>query len=94
LKRLFRGLCALLGLVIYVAFMTFIFWITVKHLALINPSIALDTIIYRIFSTVIVLVLIKTSKNFSYALPWIMIILMFPVVGTILYIILRKKQKK
>ena len=91
MRRILRGIYALLGLIIYVAFMVFILWITGKHLALVFPNIEIDTIIYRIFGAFIVLALVKNSKNYSYALPWIMIILLFPIVGTILFFVLRKK---
>lgn len=90
-KKLYRGICSLIALIIYVVYMVFLLWITGKHLALIVPNIEIDTIIYRLFGTIIVLVLIKTSKNYSYALPWIIIILLFPIVGTILFFVLRKK---
>ena len=93
-KRIFRGVFALLALIAYIVFTVFMLWITGKHLALINPNIEIDTIIYRIFGTFIVLLLIKTSKNYSYALPWIIIILMFPIVGTILYFVLGRNKKK
>ena len=90
-KGLLRGAFALIGIIIYIAYMVFLVWIVGRHLILINPNIALDTILYRVFSTFIILFLIKTSKNYSYALPWIIIILMFPVVGTILFLVIRKK---
>lgn len=91
MRRLLRGLYALIGLIIYVSFMVFVLWITGKHLALIDRNIAIDTIAYRLIGAFIVLALIKNSKNYSYALPWIMIILLFPIVGTILFFVLRKK---
>ena len=91
MRRFLRGIYALVGLIIYVAFTVFILWITGKHLALIIPNIEIDTIIYRIFGTFIVLALVKNSKNYSYALPWIIIILLFPIVGTILFFVLRKE---
>lgn len=90
-KRIGRGIIALLALIIYIVYMVFLLWITGKHLALIVPNIEIDTILYRIFGTILVLTLIKTSKNYSYALPWIIIILLFPIVGTILFFVLRKK---
>lgn len=92
--KIFRGVFAILGLLVYIAFTIFIFWITGKHLALIFPNIEIDTIIYRIFGVIIVLLLIKTTKNYSYAVPWIIIVMLFPIVGTILYYVLREQQEK
>ena len=90
-KKVLRGLNAILGLIIYIVFTVFMVWITGKHLALIIPNFEIDTILYRIFGITIILILIKTTKNYSYAIPWIIIILLFPIVGTILFFVLRKK---
>lgn len=36
--------------------------------------------------------LIRNSKNYSYTLPWIIILLLFPLVGTLLYVILEQNK--
>lgn len=45
-------------------------------------------VIYTILSFAIVLIFMKKSKNLSYHLPWIIIIMVFPIVGGLLYLII------
>lgn len=45
-------------------------------------------IFYAILSVVLVLGLIKESKNLSKDLPWIIIIMLFPIAGALLYIVI------
>lgn len=90
-RRLFRGLIALIGLITYIAFAIFILWIIAQHTIILGDTIGIVNILYRVYGIFLILVLIKDSKNYSYALPWIMLILLFPIVGTLLYIVLRKK---
>lgn len=44
-------------------------------------------ILYAVYNTIgllITLFLIKNSKNYSYTLPWIVILLLFPLIGALL----------
>ena len=49
-------------------------------------------VIYSIIGILITLYLIKNSKNYSYTLPWIVILLLFPLIGALLYIILGRNK--
>ena len=89
LRRIFRGLISLVGLICYIAFVVFILWILSQHTVILGDRIGIVNILYRLYGIFLILVLIKDSKNFSYALPWIMIILIFPIIGTLLYVVLR-----
>lgn len=93
MRRVFRGLICLLSLVIYIAFMIFMLWIIGKHTVLLGDTIGIVHILYRAYGIYLVLTLIKNSSNFSYALPWIIIILLFPIVGPLLYVVLGKNKK-
>ena len=55
-------------------------------------TIAIIHLLYGIISLFITLYLIKDSKNYSYTLPWIVILLLFPIVGAVLYIILGRNK--
>lgn len=47
---------------------------------------------YGIISIIIVLTIIKDSKRLSSDLVWIIVIMLFPIIGTLLYIILNKNR--
>ena len=84
IKRCFivaLGLCAqiLLSLSVYLFF--------IENIVIIN-------IIYGIVGFLLTLGLIKNSKNYSYTLPWIIILIMFPLIGSLLYIILGRNKKR
>ena len=49
---------------------------------------AIIHVVYNLVGLLITLYLIKDSKNYSYTLPWIVILLLFPLIGGLLYIIL------
>lgn len=51
-------------------------------------------LIYTIGALLLVLHLVRKSKNYSYNLPWIIILLMFPLVGALLYIVLGQNKKR
>ena len=76
-----RGIIVIIGLTlqIFLSLFTYLYF---------GEKITFINIIYQIFSFFIVLWLIKNSKNYSYVLPWIIIILLFPIVGSLLYLII------
>ena len=82
-----RGIIIVLGLVFQILLSVVIYMFLIEHIAFIN-------IIYSIISFLLTLTLIKDSKNYSYTLPWIIILLLFPIIGTILYIILGRNKRK
>ena len=51
-------------------------------------------VIYDIIGFLLILWLIKNSKSYSFSLPWIIILLLYPLPGTIIYIILGRNKRK
>lgn len=47
---------------------------------------------YGILRIILVLGLIKNSIHYSYTLPWLIILLLFPVVGTLMYVIIGRNK--
>ena len=43
-------------------------------------------VVYTIISMIIILAMLRNSKNISYDLPWIIIIMVFPIIGGLLYL--------
>ena len=81
-----RGIIVGLGLILQ------IFMILSAYLFLGDKFLILN-VIYRILGFLTVLWLIKNSKSYSYNLPWIIIILLFPIVGSLLYLIIGRNLK-
>lgn len=75
------GICILLQLVLT---LLFFMWF--------SGYSTIFRIILQITSIIIVLSVIKESKNLSLKLPWIMIILIAPIFGTLLYIIIGQNK--
>lgn len=80
-----RGLVIVLGLVLQILLTLAIYIFFINQLAIIHVA-------YSIIGLLIALYLIKDSKNYSYTLPWIVILLLFPLIGALLYIILGKNK--
>lgn len=59
---------------------------------LLGEIIGFINVFYSIVGFLLVLALIKNSKNYSYTLPWIIILLFFPLIGTLMYIIIGKNK--
>lgn len=76
-----------LGLALQILLTLVVYLIFIEHIAIIN-------FFYAVLGVLLILALIKNSKNYSYTLPWIIIILMFPLIGTLMYIILVKSRNK
>ncbi len=51
-------------------------------------------LMYSILRVLLILALIKYSNNYSYTLPWIIILLLFPLIGTLMFIVLGNNIKK
>lgn len=49
--------------------------------------------IYSVYCLFFILRIIKDSRNYSFTLPWIIIFLIIPVPGSILYIVIREQLK-
>lgn len=82
-----RAIIVILGLLLQIGLTLFVYLFLVENILIIK-------MFYAAFGTIIVLFLIKNSKNFSYSLPWIVIILLFPIIGTLLYLILGRNKKR
>ena len=80
-----RGAIVLIGLVLQILLFLFVDLFLIEHITIIS-------IFYGILGFLLVLGLIKHSKNYSYTLPWIIILIMFPLIGTLLYVILGKNK--
>ena len=80
-----RGLVIAMGLILQILLTLAIYMFFINQLAIIH-------IVYSIIGLLITLYLIKDSKNYSYTLPWIVILLLFPLIGALLYIILGKNK--
>lgn len=76
-----RCIIVILGLLLQISLFLFAY----LYLGEIAPFFK---VIYRLFGLFIVLWIIKNSQNLSYDLPWLVIILIFPLVGTLLYLII------
>ena len=81
-----RGAIVLIGLALQILLFLLTYLYLGDHITLLN-------VIYHILGVLITLWLIKESKSYSYTLPWIVIILLFPLVGTLLYLIIGQNKK-
>ena len=82
-----RAIIVILGLALQILLSVSIYLYFIEHIAFIN-------ILFAVIGLLLVLRLIKNSKNYSYTLPWIIILILFPLVGTLLYIILGSNKAK
>ena len=81
-----RGIVVVIGLSLQILLFLFTYLYLGDHVTVIS-------VIYQVLGFLIVLWLIKNSKSYAYTLPWIVIILLFPLVGTLLYLILGYNKK-
>ena len=87
LNAIKRALLVLLGVILQFGFAIIIRLFFYKYLGII-------TILYSVTSILIVLGLLKESTRLSNDLPWIILILIFPIFGTILLITLGRNYSK
>ena len=80
-----RGVIIVLGILMQILVTLSIYMFFINKILIVY-------IVYSIISILITLYLIKNSKNYSYTLPWIVILLLFPLTGALLYIILGKNK--
>ena len=76
-----RGLIVALGVIIQIL-------LSLSVLIFFGQKIAVIETLYSIISVLLVLGIIKESKSLSKDLPWIIIIMLFPIVGALLYIVI------
>ena len=82
-----RGIVVILGVLLQVLVSLSIYLFFIENVALIH-------LLFGILSLLLTLDLIKNSKNYSYTLPIIIILVLFPIIGVLLYIILEKNKNK
>ena len=82
-----RGLIVALGVIIQIL-------LSLSVLIFFGQKIAVIETFYSILSVLLVLGIVKESKSLSKDLPWIIIIMLFPIVGALLYIVIGGNLKK
>ena len=80
-KAIKRGLVVALGVIIQIL-------LSLSVLIFFGQKIAIIESFYSILSVLLVLGIIKESKSLSKDLPWIIIIMLFPIVGALLYVVI------
>ena len=80
-----RGSIVVIGLLLQILLTLFIYLTLGEYIQIIQ-------IFYGMASVIIVLAIVKNSKRLSSDLIWIIIIMLFPLVGTLLFIILNKNR--
>ncbi len=80
-----RGLVVLIGLILQLTVSLFFYLFFIENIVAIN-------ILFGVISILLTLALIKNSKNYSYTLPIIIILILFPIIGALLYIIYKNSQ--
>lgn len=80
-----KGIVVGLGLILQLLITLLIYLFLGEHVWFIN-------IFYSFLRLALLFGLIKNSKHYSYTLPWIIILLLFPLVGTLIYIILGRNK--
>lgn len=68
--------------------------LSLSILLFLGKYVALIEFLYAVFSILLVLAIVKESKSLSSDLPWIIIIMMFPIVGALLYAIIGRNWHK
>jgi cardiolipin synthase len=82
-----RGIVVLIGLLLQILLYLFAYIYLGSHIVVLR-------FIYQIAGFLIVLWLMGNSRSYSYTLPWIVIILVFPLIGTLLYLIIGHNKKR
>ena len=82
-----RGVIILLGILLQATIVYSFYEFVFENVALIRS-------LYGIFGLIIVLGLIKNSKSYSFTLPWIVILLLYPLPGTLLYLTLGSNRRR
>ena len=82
-----RGIVVIFGLIFQILLSLIIYLFLGEHIGFIH-------VIYDILGLLLVFGLIRNSKNYSYTLPWIIILLLFPLIGTLLFLIIGNNKYK
>lgn len=82
-----RGIVVGIGLVLQILLTLFINFFLIEKLFIVD-------LFYAFIRLALFLGLIRNSKTYSCTLPWIIILILFPLVGTLLYVILESNKNK
>ena len=80
-----RGIIVGIGIITQIIITLLIYLFLIDKILIIN-------ILFSFLQIVVIVNLIKNSKNYSYTLPLIIILLFFPLIGTLLYIIMKQNK--
>ena len=80
-----KGIIVILGVLLQVVLSVAIYLLFIENFAVIQAF-------YSIVGLILVLALVRNSRSYSYTLPWIIILIMLPLLGTILYLIIGKNK--
>lgn len=86
IKTVIRIIIVFLFLMIQLSFMYLLYLFTVNKIHFVS-------IIYSFFCLYLILEIIKNSKSYSYILPWIIIFIMLPIPGSIIYLTIKLNLK-
>ena len=81
-KKLIRVLIVVICLVIQLSVMYLLYLATINKIHFVK-------VIYSFFCLYVILKIIKDSRSYSYILPWIIIFMMFPIPGSIIYLTIK-----
>ena len=76
-----RGVIVAIGVILQLLLTLFVYLCLGKYIKIIG-------LFYSILSIIIVLFIIKNSKRLSSDFPWIIFIMLFPIIGSLLYVII------
>ena len=82
-----RGIIVAIGVLLEILFALSVYLFLGNYISIIRSF-------YRLLAIILVLVIIKDSKNLSNDLPWIITITLVPIIGTLLYLIIRNNLHK
>lgn len=80
-----RGIIVGLGVILQLTITLIIYLYLIDKLWIIN-------LLFAFLQTIIIVNLIKNSKNYSYTLPLIIILLFFPLIGTVIYVVIKQNK--
>ncbi len=80
-----RGLVVAIGLILQLSLSFIIYAFLIEKLWFFN-------LLFGFVKIILVVYFIKNSKNYSATLPWIIILLLFPVFGTLMFIVLAQNK--
>lgn len=78
-QAIIKGIIVGVGVILQISIMLLVYIFLIEKIYIIS-------VLYILLQLLLLLGLIRNSKNYSYTLPWIVILLLFPFLGTLLYV--------